>query len=114
METITEADRATILNNVLANLDRHLACTAAEAPNVGELRRVHQEAIVRAADTDSFESAMNQMLHTLGWSHLGFHHEARPRAAARVALAASFTAAETPDGQRWVFQDVHEGGVAAT
>jgi C-terminal processing protease CtpA/Prc len=30
-----------------------------------------------------------------------------------MALAASFTAADTPDGQRWVFQDVHEGGVAA-
>ena len=31
----------------------------------------------------------------------------------RVALAATFTKADTPDGQRWVFQDVHPGGVAA-
>jgi carboxyl-terminal processing protease len=113
METITEAQRVAILNNVLANLDRHLACTEADAPDLRELRRAHQEAIVRAPDADVFEVQMNAMLHTLGWSHLGFHHEARPRAAARMALAATFTAAETPDGKRWVFQDIHEGGVAA-
>ena len=36
-----------------------------------------------------------------------------PARAGRIALAATFMKAETPDGLRWVFQDVHPGGVAA-
>ena len=42
-----------------------------------------------------------------------FSTKATPRAAARVALAATFMKADTADGLRWMFQDVHPGGVAA-
>lgn len=52
------------------------------------------------------------MLRDLGASHVGFFHEAAPRAAGRIAIAATFTKADTPDGHRWVFQDVHPGGAA--
>ena len=56
---------------------------------------------------------MNNMLKKLGTSHTGFFHEGRPRAAGRIAIAATLTKAETPEGIRWMFQDVHPGGVAA-
>ena len=57
---------------------------------------------------------MNAMLKDLGVSHTGFFHESAPRVAGRVAIAATFTKAETADGERWMFQDVHPGGAAAT
>jgi C-terminal processing protease CtpA/Prc len=53
------------------------------------------------------------MLRQLGTSHTGFFHESRPRAAGRIAIAATLMKADTPDGGRWVFQNVHPGGVAA-
>jgi C-terminal processing protease CtpA/Prc len=109
----TQAERARILTNVLQTVDQKLACTAAEAPDVRELRRVHEASIVGAADAVAFEGAMVRMLSAIGRSHTGFHHETRARASARVALAATLTSADTRDGQRWVFQDVHAGGVAA-
>ncbi|MEP7309345.1 MAG: S41 family peptidase [Acidobacteriota bacterium] len=113
MAFLSETQRASLLTNVLNAVDQKLACTPAEAPDVRELRRVHEAAIVRAADAASFERAMNAMLRAIGKSHTGFHHESQPRASARVAIAATFTTADTRDGQRWVFQDVHPGGVAA-
>lgn len=113
MAFLNEAQRASILTSVLDTVDQRLACTAAEAPDIRELRRLHEAAVVRAADAAAFEGAMSAMLHAIGRSHTGFHHETRPRASARVAIAATFTPADTRDGRRWVFQDVHLGGVAA-
>jgi carboxyl-terminal processing protease len=77
------------------------------------LRERHETKIVGAETSEAFESAVGSLLKDLGASHTGFFHEATPRTAARVALAATFTKADTPDGTRWVFQDVHPGGVAA-
>ena len=53
------------------------------------------------------------MLKQLGTSHTGFFHEKRARAAGRIAIAATLMKAQTGDGIRWMFQDVHPGGVAA-
>lgn len=68
---------------------------------------------MNADETDAFEAAVNALLTDLGVSHVGFFHERRPRAAARIATAATLTRAQTPDGTRWMFEDVHRGGVAA-
>ena len=84
-------------------------------PNVDTrtLRAQHEDFIVNADEREAFEAAVNALLKDLGVSHVGFFHERRPRAAARIAIAATLTRAETPDGTRWMFQDVHRGGVAA-
>ena len=37
---------------------------------------------------------------------------AAQRAPARYAINATFCAFDTPDGPRWLFEDVHEGGPA--
>ena len=63
---------------------------------------------------EEFEQAVDGVLRDLKTSHTGLFHEARPRSAGRIAMAATLTKAETvSDGHRWVFQDVHPGGVAA-
>ena len=82
-------------------------------PDTARLRQEHESAIVESADADRFETAMNAMLKALGTSHVGFFHDSRPRAAGRVAIAATFMKIDTADGPRWMFQDVHPGGAAA-
>ncbi len=47
-----------------------------------------------------------------GLSHVAFFHESAQRAPARYAINATFCPIETSEGQRWLFEDVHEGGPA--
>lgn len=82
-------------------------------PDTKRLRQEHEASIVKSSDPDEFERAVNGMLQQLGASHTGFFHESKPRTAGRIAIAATFTKAQTRDGMRWVFQDVHPGGAAA-
>ena len=70
-------------------------------------------AILGSDTPEAFEQAMDGLLRGLGTSHTGLFHESRPRSAGRIAMAATLMKAETSDGLRWVFQDVHPGGVAA-
>jgi carboxyl-terminal processing protease len=109
MNAPTEAQRRTILNHVLTVIDRKFMGAEPETPT---LRARHEQDVVRAETRSDFEDAMNRMLRDLGASHVGFFHEATPRAAGRIAIAATFTKGDTADGPRWVFQDVHPGGVA--
>jgi C-terminal processing protease CtpA/Prc len=77
------------------------------------LRDRHKDHVLSAGTSEAFEQAMTELLRDLGVSHTGFFNEAVPRTAGRVAIAATFLRAETPDGPRWMFQDVHPGGAAA-
>lgn len=109
MNAPTEVQRRTVLNHVLSVIDRKFM--GAE-PDTNALREKHEEKVARAQTRAEFEDALNHMLRDLGASHVGFFHEATPRAAGRIAIAATFTKADTSDGQRWIFQDVHPGGIA--
>jgi carboxyl-terminal processing protease len=75
---------------------------------------VHGPRVIGSRTLEDFEQALDGLLRDLKTSHTGFFHEARPRSAGRIAMAATLTKADTAeDGKRWVFQDVHAGGVAA-
>lgn len=113
MEFVTEAQRLQVLVKVLDIIDKKFASVNGNVPDTTRLRQEHEAPIVNGSDSDQFERAMNRMLQQLGASHTGFFHESKPRAAGRIAIAATFTKAQTADGLRWVFQDVHAGGAAA-
>jgi carboxyl-terminal processing protease len=70
------------------------------------------EEIVKSSSPAAFESRMNAVIARGGLSHVAFFHQSAQRAPARYAINATFCAFDTPDGPRWVFQDVHEGGPA--
>lgn len=81
------------------------------ALNGVDWRRVSDDrrgAIVASDTRADFEARMNELLRELHVSHTGFFFERQPRAAAKIAIGATFHAS---DG-RWVFQDVHAGGPA--
>ena len=113
MEFLNESQRRSIQSKVLEVVDKKFAATDGNWPDTTKLRSEHEASIVRSLSSEDFEQAVNDMLQKLGASHTGFFHESRPRAAGRIAIAATFTKAQTSDGIRWVFQDVHAGGAAA-
>ena len=46
-------------------------------------------------------------------SDIGFFQGNRPKSPGRIAISATFLSANTDDGLRWMFQDVHPGGLAS-
>jgi carboxyl-terminal processing protease len=110
MPALNESERRVVLQRVLQVVERKFM---GPEPDTKGLTEKHERVIVNSATDDEFEQAMNRMLKDLKASHTGFFHESAPRAAGRIAIAATFTKAETSDGTRWVFQDVHPGGAAA-
>jgi C-terminal processing protease CtpA/Prc len=108
---LTEQQRRTVFDKVLTLVDTKFIGTDI---GVNQLRDAHETRVVNAITPEDFEQAVDGLLRDLKTSHTGLFHEARPRSAGRIAMAATLTKANTPtDGQRWVFQDVHPGGVAA-
>lgn len=108
---LTAAERRSVLDAVLRQVETKFMGLDADTAS---LRTRHEALIVGADSPEALESAMNAMLKDLGVSHTGFFHESAPRTAGRVAIAATFAKAQTADGERWMFQDVHPGGAAAT
>jgi C-terminal processing protease CtpA/Prc len=73
----------------------------------------HRDAIVQAESDEIFELAVMKLLQELKSSHIGFYHVGLKRASSKMAICATYAAFPFLDGDRWVFQDVHEGGPAA-
>lgn len=110
MEFLNESQRRQVFTKVLQTVDNKFM---GPDPNTTKLREEHEHEVVSSDTGERFEQAMNSMLRQLGTSHTGFFHETKPRAAGRIAIAATLQKATTGDGPRWIFQDVHPGGVAA-
>lgn len=111
MSVLTEAQRRRVLDTVLHLLDTRFMGADID---VSHLRASHEDRVVNASTAEDFEEDLTAALRDLKTSHTGVFHESRPRSAGRIAMAATLTKADTTtDGQRWVFQDVHPGGVAA-
>jgi C-terminal processing protease CtpA/Prc len=110
MVTLNQAQRREVFDKVLATIDKKFM---GPEPDLKILREKHERDVLQSATTEDLEQAITQVLKDLGTSHTGCFHESKPRAGGRIAIAATLTKAETSDGARWVFQDVHPGGVAA-
>ena len=111
MTFLTETQRRAVFDKVITLVDTKF--TGPDV-NVNQLREMHAPRVVGSRSLEDFEQALDGLLRDLKTSHTGFFHESRPRSAGRIAMAATLTKAHTAeDGQRWVFQDVHPGGVAA-
>ncbi|MGE4222286.1 MAG: S41 family peptidase [Vicinamibacterales bacterium] len=107
---LTRDDRRRVLGAVLRSVERKFMGLDVD---IAALRRTHEAQVLDGTTAEEFEAAVNAMLRSLGTSHVGFFRGDRPRVAGRVAIAATFMRVATPDGERWMFQDVHPGGPAA-
>jgi Periplasmic protease len=73
----------------------------------------HRKNIVAAPSDEAFESEITKLLSELKSSHVGFYHVGLARATSKMAICATYAAFPFEDRERWIFQDVHEGGPAA-
>jgi C-terminal processing protease CtpA/Prc len=61
---------------------------------------------------EDFEKEVQDLLAELKTSHTGFRHTKSPRVPGRHSINATFIRCNYDCEQRWMFQDVHEGGPA--
>ncbi|PYT94807.1 MAG: hypothetical protein DMG38_29285 [Acidobacteria bacterium] len=80
--------------------------------NWEELSKGRREEILRSATDEEFENKIQGLLNELRTSHTGFRHFKSPNVPGRHAISATFMHCNLDGEQRWMFQDVHEGGPA--
>jgi len=73
-----------------------------------------KEQVLSSATDEEFEIRMQELLSELKTSHTGFRHAKSPNVPGRHAISATFMRFNLNGEQRWMFQDVHEGGPAHT
>jgi C-terminal processing protease CtpA/Prc len=74
--------------------------------------RRHRDAVADAETPEAFERSITELLSELKSSHMGFFHHSLKRASSKMALSATYASFPVGGEERWVFQDVHEGGAA--
>jgi len=80
--------------------------------NWGELSRARRDQILRSGSDEEYEKQIQDVLAELKTSHTGFRHSKSSKIPGRHAIAATFMRCNFDGGERWMFQDVHEGGPA--
>jgi carboxyl-terminal processing protease len=73
-----------------------------------------RDEVLKSGTDDEFERKMQELLSELKTSHTGFRHAKSPNVPGRHAISATFMRFNQNGEQRWMFQDVHEGGPAHT
>lgn len=80
--------------------------------NWQELSENRKDKILRSSTDEEFEKQIQELLNELKTSHTGFRHSKSRNIPGRHAIAATFMRCNFDGEQRWMFQDVHEGGPA--
>ncbi len=85
---------------------------AMNGANWEELSKTRKDQILRSDSDEEFEKKIQELLNELKTSHTGFRHSKSPNVPGRLAISATFMRCNFEGEQRWMFQDVHEGGPA--
>src|SRR5437660_2951967 len=80
--------------------------------NWEELSKARRGQILQSASDEEFEKQIQDLLAELKTSHTGFRHSKSAKIPGRHAIAATFMRHKLDGEERWMFQDVHEGGPA--
>jgi carboxyl-terminal processing protease len=80
--------------------------------NWEELSASRRDQILRSISDEEFEKQIQDLLAELKTSHTGFRRSKSPKIPGRHAIAATFMRCKLNSEERWMFQDVHEGGPA--
>ena len=110
---LTRGERERLLSKIAGLVQTKFYDPTFGGRNWNDIVAHHREAILNADSTRTFEDNVSAMLTELNTSGLGLLSK-QTAITSRNSINASFRSVETThDGQRWVFQDVHPGGVAA-
>ena len=76
------------------------------------LAREHRDQILTCTDPEAFEKEVHKLVAELKTSHTGFRHAGLRNIPARHAINATLQRIGVNGSERWMFQDVHQGGPA--
>jgi len=76
------------------------------------LAKNRRDQILASAEPETFEKEVQGLVAELKTSHTGFRHTGMRNIPARHAINATMQCIPVNGGQRWMFQDVHQGGPA--
>jgi len=76
------------------------------------LARDRRDQILACADPEVFEKEVHKLVAELKTSHTGFRHAGMRNIPARHAINATLHPFGVNGSERWMFQDVHQGGPA--
>jgi len=76
------------------------------------LAQSRRDQILTCAEPEAFEKEVQRLVAELKTSHTGFRHAGMRNIPARHAINATMQRIAVNGGERWMFQDVHQGGPA--
>src|SRR5216684_5186006 len=76
------------------------------------LAKNRRDQILASADPETFEKEVQGLMAELKTSHTGFRHAGMRNIPARHAINATMQRIAVNGSERWMFQDVHQGGPA--
>src|SRR5438094_2288019 len=109
---LTRQDRETILRKVSELVvKKHFnpSLNGADWPALFDSRR---NRILDCENPEDFEKEVQELLSQLKTSHTGFFHRSARNIPARLAVNATVRRLTINGDERWVFEDIHEGGAA--
>ena len=76
------------------------------------LAQGHRNQVLASSEPEAFEKEVQKLVAELKTSHTGFRHAGMRNIPARHAINATMQRISQNGSERWMFQDVHEGGPA--
>src|SRR5260370_9110845 len=76
------------------------------------LAKDRRDQILASAEPETFEKEVHRLVAELKTSHTGFRHARMRNIPARHAINATMQRIAVNGSERWMFQDVHQGGPA--
>ena len=109
---LTLQDRAKILDKVSRLVEKKHFDPGLNGVDWTQLVEKRRDHILSCNEPEAFEKEMHKLVTELKTSHTGFRHAGMRNIPARHAINATLHRFDVNGNERWMFQDVHQGGPA--
>ena len=110
--TLTLGERKKILDKVSHFVEKKHFNPCLNGADWPDLLHSRTERILQANQPEDFEREMHELVSQLKTSHTGFFHRSARNIPARLAVNATVRRLAINGDEKWMFEDVHEGGAA--
>ena len=109
---LTLEERTKIFDKVCRLVETKHFDPAMNGVDWGALAQSRRNQVLACAEPEVFEKEVQRLVAELKTSHTGFRHTGMRNIPARHAINATMQRIAVDGGERWMFQDVHQGGPA--
>jgi C-terminal processing protease CtpA/Prc len=110
--TLTLEERTKIFDKVCRLVETKHFDPAMNGADWGALVQDRRDQVLACAEPEAFEKEVQRLVAELKTSHTGFRHTGMRNIPARHAINATMQRIAVNGSERWMFQDVHQGGPA--